>query len=226
MSAVIKPSSIIPPLRSSKPAVDINGFFEIVGQALQEYTATEGKPNGADPFYVEDFPKERLSQPDTAFNGITFHVLDGELAANRNDGTTVARAPFIRSTRSMPDQAGYVTVTNGWWENNTVQFEIWAKTNSMANVLAIWFHRFLMRYAYHYKFFEAYGVQQFKYLKRLEDSVEQKEEQEVYLRRLCYTFRLQYLDVFTERLLTDLQMNVSLGRDVQTLEFPTNHPAQ
>ena len=34
MSAILRPSSIPSPLRSSKPAADINGFFQIVGQAV------------------------------------------------------------------------------------------------------------------------------------------------------------------------------------------------
>ena len=49
MSAILRPSSIPSPLRSSKPAADINGFFQIVGQALAEFIKTEGAPEGTAP---------------------------------------------------------------------------------------------------------------------------------------------------------------------------------
>ena len=219
MSAIVHPSMIPPPLRSSKPAVDINGFFQIVGQALTNYVTTEGLPQGVTPFYVEDFPKERLSQPDTPFDGFTFHVVDGEMATTSNLGNA-PRQPTLRETRVMNELTGYNEVTLGWWENYTVIFETWSKSNGTANDLCMWFHRFLIRYAYFYKVFEAYGVKQLRFLKRLEDTVELKENQELYKRQYAYTFRLEYLDTFVERQLTDLTVNVSIGRNIQTIEVP------
>jgi len=221
MSALVPVSTIPPPLRSSKPAADINGFFAIVGQALQNYIKTEGAPEGVTPFYVEEFPKERLSQPDTPFDGFTFRVLEGTMASTSNT-PNAPRAPIVRQTRVMNELAGYNEVTQGWWEDNTVMFETWSKANATANDLAVWFHRFLIRYAYFYKFFEAYGVKQFRFLKRFEDTVETKENQEVYKRQFAYTFRLEYLDTFIERQLTDLTINVSIGRDVQKIEIPAS----
>jgi hypothetical protein len=221
MSAILRPSSILPPLRSSKPAADINGFFQIVGQALAEYIKTEGAPEGTAPRYEETFPKERLSEPDTAFDVILFHVIAGEMAATSNDGATVPRAPTLRNVTKMPSQAGYNQVQYGWWENYTVEFEVWSKSNSVANTLATWFHRFLIRYAYYYKFFEAFGVQQFKFVGRQTDKADTKENQELQIRPLRYSFRLEFLDTFTERQLTDLTLNFKIKRDVQTVELNT-----
>lgn len=221
MSAILRPSSIMPPLRSSKPAADINGFFQIVGQALAEYIKTEGAPEGTAPRYEETFPKERLSEPDTAFDVILFHVVTGEMAATSNDGATVPRAPTLRNVTKMPSQAGYNQVQYGWWENYTVEFEVWSKSNSVANTLATWFHRFLIRYAYYYKFFEAFGVQQLKFVGRQADKADTKENQELQIRSLRYSFRLEFLDTFTERQITDLTLNFKIKRDVQTVELNT-----
>ena len=91
----------------------------------------------------------------------------------------------------------------------------------MANSLAVWFHRFLIRYAYYYKFFEAFGVQQFKFAGRQEDKSDEKENQELQIRPLRYSFRLEFLDTFTERQLTDLTLNFKIKRDVQTVELDT-----
>ena len=219
MPAILRPSSIMSPLRSSKPAADINGFFQIVGQALAEFIKTEGAPEGTVPVYVETFPKERLSEPDTAFDVILFHVVTGEMAPTSNDGATVPRSPMLRNVTKIPTQAGYNLAQYGWWENYTVEFEVWSKTNSVANSLAVWFHRFLIRYAYYYKFFEAFGVQQFKFAGRQEDKSDTKENQELQIRPLRYSFRLEFLDTFTERQLTDLTLNFKIKRDVQTVEL-------
>jgi hypothetical protein len=129
----------------------------------------------------------------------------------------------LREERPMQDLAGYNLATYGWWENNTVLFEIWSKTNSTANQLGLWFHRFMMRYANYYKFFEAYGVKQFRFLKRLEDTTNTQANQELYLRRYTYTFRLEYLDTFQARQLTELTIDMSPRRhlgEVQTIEIP------
>ena len=219
MPAILRPSSIPPPLRSSKPAADINGFFQIVGQALAEFIKTEGAPEGTAPRYEETFPKERLSEPDTAFDVILFHVVTGEMAPISNDGATVPRSPTLRNVTKIPTQAGYNLAQYGWWENYTVEFEVWSKTNSVANSLAVWFHRFLIRYAYYYKFFEAFGIQQFKFVGRQADKSDTKENQELQIRPLRYSFRLEFLDTFTERQLTDLTLNFKIKRDVQTVEL-------
>lgn len=219
MSAILAPSSVLPPLRSSQKAADINDFFDLVGQALAGYMKTEGVPKGTAPVYVESFPKERLSQEDTPFDVITYHVAEGGMAPVLNDGT-IPRVPQLRYNRTMKEQFGYNEVTYGWWETNTVIFEIWSKTNPNANDMALWFHRFLIRYAAYYKFFEAYGIKQFQYVKRLEDSTELKENQELQKRQLAYSFRLEYLDFFVERQLTDLSLNVSIGQEVCSIDYP------
>ena len=89
----------------------------------------------------------------------------------------------------------------------------------MANSLAVWFHRFLIRYAYYYKFFEAFGIQQFKFAGRQADKSDTKENQELQIRPLRYSFRLEFLDTFTERQLTDLTLNFKIKRDIQTVEL-------
>lgn len=220
------PIATVPRLRSSQPAADIVQFFDIVGQALTGYIQTEGAPEGVSPVYVEDFPKERLTQPDTPCDIITFRVLDGQPAPVRNDGTTIARAPQLRESVPSPNAEGYNLETYGYWENYTVLFEIWSKSNATANTLALWFHKFLIRYANVYQFFEAYGIKNFTFFKRLEDTSQEQANQELQLRRYSYTFRLESLDTFHKRQLTELTVNISLKPrgEVQTICYPPVTP--
>lgn len=199
-----------PPLRSTFPAADIKDFFTLLGQYLQADLKTFGQPDGLDPILVQDFPKERLSRPDATFNVITHHVLEACLAPTGNNGRT-PRAPVHREVAVSPTDAGYNQITLGWAEQATVQFEVWGKTNDEADLLARWFHRFLMRTAYQNQAFLAHGIEQFQFVKRLEDIQDTRESQELSQRPLVYTFRYQYVDTYTQHQLTDLSMNVSLG---------------
>lgn len=219
--AVIKPEEVLPPLMSSKNAVDINGFFEVVGKAFNEYIKTEGAPDNISPEYVEWFPQERIGKPDTPFEVITFSVLEASLSPVLNDGR-VNRNPSGRPPSVDKTKEGYNRINYGWWEDYTVQFEIWSKSNPTANKLAVWFHKFLIKYNFFYKFFPAYGIQHFKFEKRLADEVEVKEDQEIYKRRLCYSFRLEMLDTFINKQMTDITLEISTRNkgEIQTTEFP------
>jgi len=209
----------VPPLRSSEAAVDIQGFFQTVGEALGVHIKTAGAPDGIAPEYVHSFPKKRLSEPGKPFDVITHHVLDGGMSATSNDGSRIPREPATRERTPHPEKAGYNLCIQAWWEDATVVFTIWSNSNENADELAVWFHKFLMRYAYFYGFFKARGIQQFRFVQRLEDSNEDREGQELYVRRLAYSFRLEYLDTFEERQLTDLTVNVTAGRDTETREL-------
>jgi hypothetical protein len=209
-----------PPLRSSKRAVDINGFFEIVGKAFDHYIQTEGAPDATSPIFIERFPQERLGKPDKPFEVITFSVLEGALSPVLNDGRT-NRNPSIREVRVDKTKEGYNKITYGWWESYTVKFEIWSKSNPTANKLVVWFNKFLKRYDYFYNYFAAYGIQKFKFEKRLEDVTETKEDQEIYKRCLCYSFRLEMLDTFIEHQLTSLTIGAGFpeGGEIQKVEL-------
>jgi hypothetical protein len=205
----------IPRLRSSRPAIDSDGFFDAVGQAIQLHINTTAPPDGASPFYVHEFPKERLSKTDAAFDGVTFRVLSSVPAASRNDGT-IPRKPYEFSEPDL-NQANYVKKTTTWFELLSVEFTLWSKSSPTRGKLVNWFHKFMMRYANAYKFFEARGADQFQFVGRGEDGFETREEQEIYYGTLTYQVRVQFLDTYSERQLTQLTVDSQLGNDQQTI---------
>src|ERR1039458_5126952 len=95
----------IPRLRSSLPAADPDTFFDAVGQALALHEQSEETPAGTQPFYLHQFPEERVSTVDQPFDGITFSVISSVPAAVRNDGT-VRRKPFVFDEKAKT-LAGY-----------------------------------------------------------------------------------------------------------------------
>lgn len=177
---------------------------------------TDALPTADRPFYSHSFPKERLTQVDKPFDGITFSVLSSAPAPVQNDGT-VSRKPFT-FVEPDPARAGYVSTTTSWLEIVTIEFTIWSKSNPTRSKLLNWFHRFMMRYgASEYKYFEAHGADKFQFVARGEDGFETREEQEVYYGTLTYQVRVQLLDNYSERQLNQLTVDVQLGQDQQTI---------
>ncbi len=216
----VKPELIPPRLRSSLPAVDIQGFFKAVEDALKLHLASSKWPEGTKPTFVHSFPKARLIQPDDPFDVITFSVGGSEMAATSNDGSRIPRGPQIRDKVARKVKYGYDNVTMAWKEEVAVVFNIWSKSNRRADDMVNWFHRFMMKYGAIYKFFMARGVDRFQFVKRGRDEVENAEGQEVYKRSLVYMIRIEYVDVLEEKLLETINLNVGIALQTDTIELP------
>jgi len=186
-----------------------------VGKALALHLKTEETPAGAQPFYLHQFPKERVGTVDAPFDGITFKVLSSVPAPTRNDGT-VSRRPFT-FTEPDPQRQGYLKKTDTWMEIVTVEFTIWSKSNPTRGKLVNWFHRFILRYANAYKVFLARGIDKLQFVGRGEDGFETHEQQEIYFGTLTYQCRVQFLDTYIERQLDQLTVIAQLGQDQQTI---------
>lgn len=197
----------VPPLRSSQPAVDIPGFFDATAQAFALHLKTVGPPDdNMKPAFVHEFPKERLARTDDKLDLVTFRVLDAVMAPTLNDGST-PRGPKLRESKTHDKMHGFSIQVVGWWELVQAEFSIWSKSSRNADTVANWFHQFMMRYAHVYKFFQARGVQNFRFVKRADDDVDHNWGQEIYRRRLIYEFRLETLFAFEQKQLTDLDIN-------------------
>jgi len=198
-----------PPERSPLPAVDIPGFFDAVEQALLLHIKTEGGPEGLNPVFVHEFPKERLAKPDQIFDIITFKVASSEMAPTLNDGSK-PRSPVQRQSSNDPKLGGYSKVVWGWTELVNAEFSIWSKSSLSADIITAWFHDFMVKYAFVYHFFQARGVQLFRFVKRWDDDVDHSFGQELYKRRVQYEFKLETLFVFTHKQLTDVDITYGI----------------
>lgn len=187
-------STVLPPLRSALPAVDLLGFLEAVQQALALHIKASGAPEGKAPLLVHDFPRTREGHIDTAFDLISFHVVSSERAGTDPSGRArIPNGPQLRQDQKHPGKAGYRKETWAWTEDAVVQFTVWAKSNHRAEALANWFHRFMMTYTWVLKFFKARGIELLVFEKRVEDKVESREAQELYTRGLQYRLRIECL---------------------------------
>src|SRR4051812_38604753 len=141
-----------PPLRSSRPGVDIPGFFDVVEQAMAFFIKSEGQPDGTKPTLVHEFPRERLAKVDDKFDVITYRVASAEMAPTLNNGAK-PRSPRLRESKVHPTLDGFNLAIEGWWELIQAEFCIWSKSSRNADLIADWFHTFIRKYAFIYKFF-------------------------------------------------------------------------
>lgn len=212
------PNENTPPLRSTQPAVDIPGFFDAVEQAMALHLKTEGTPDGTKPTLVHEFPKQRLAKTDDAFDLVTFKVVNATMAPTMNDGSK-PRTPKERELKPHSRLAGFNLQIYGWSELVQAEFSIWSKSSRNADTITAWFHRFMMLYAFPYKFFLARGVQNFRFVKRADDDVDQSFGQELYRRRLVYEFKLETLLAAEQKQLTDLDVNYGVNGPTDTINL-------
>ena len=217
------PELLIPRLRSSLKAVDVDGFFLVAGEALRLEIDTGLVPDGANPFYVHNFPKERLAEADKPFDGITWRVVSSAMAPTDNAGSRIPRKPFQLPAGKDPRKAGYNILTQMWWELATVEFTIWSKSSDTRCALLNWFHKTLMRYANVLKFFEGRGIDVFQFVGRGEDGFDTRENQEIHYGTLTYQFRVQFLDSFSQRQLETLTVSAQIDQEDQlTFSIPAD----
>lgn len=208
-----------PPLRSSQPAVNIPGFFSAIEKALQTFIKTEGTPDGVTPVFVHEFPKERLAETDKPLDIITFKVLSSEMAPTTNDGRK-PRGPVQRQSKDHPTLAGFNLEVFAWWELVQAEFSIWSKSSRNGDAITAWFHYFMMKYAFVYKFFMSRGVEHFRFVKRADDDLDTSFGQELYRRRLVYEFRLETLFAAEQKKLTEIDIHYGVSGPNDTIVIP------
>ena len=210
---------VVPPrMRSSLPAVDTQGFFDAVGDALTLYMSTEegAPPAGTKPQYVHAWPRERLTKADDPFDVITFRVLNAGMAPTMRDGAAPMRID-LRETKPHPTLAGYNLLIYAWSEDATFEFCVWSRSNNRADVLTAWFHKFLMVYAHGLQYFKARGVQNFRFVARRDDDFDPEQGQELYRRRLVYAARLEVLNALVDKQLTSVDINIAVPTQTDTI---------
>jgi hypothetical protein len=199
--------------RTALPAVYLSGFFNAVQQAMSLYRQTEPPPGDNPPLLVEDFPKTRQGQFDTAYDVIQWSVVECVPAGTDRTGHNRRQfRPLVREIIPHPTKDGYSLITYGWWEWATVQFTIFSKSNTTANQLAEWFHFFIMFYSQQLDFMRARGVNKFEFMGRGRDEENERfGGQTLYMRPLKYAFRLEVLK--TSEVKTLETIDVKLGEN-------------
>lgn len=178
--------------------------------------------DGKSPVLVEDFPKMREGQFDTDLDVILWRVAGSEMAPTDNSGRRVPNGLREMGSMQSPMKSGYREVTVGWWELLCSEFQIYSKTNKRANELAVWFHRFIMQYAFSLRWFKAYGVSYFRFVGRGPDEKTQDFGEELYARKLRYEARISLNHVMDAKTLESIDIRLEASGS-ETQVFHLNH---
>lgn len=193
---------------------------------MTQYAQAVQYPGNNAPIYVQSFPKERIAKQDSEYNIITYRVVKSEMAPWDNEGSRVARGLTLANTERLKDLKNYALKTYLWREWVNVEFSVWSNDNLDADITANWFHGFMMYYAYQLKYFTAQGIQIFKFESRADDDVDHTQEQEIYRRRLNYSFRIDHMFQVQERLLTELSIELENGKSHEVETFALGSKAR
>lgn len=195
--------------RSPLPAKSITGFFGLVNSALQQEQAASGVQNPI-PF-MEDFPEE---DDNLISELITYSVEERKPGAQErvtqsqvmSDRKIRGRAKMFRESIDDPNNPGCKIYTYGQEFDNHVRFNIWARTNKVANRRALWFEDFMERWRW---FFQASGVKRVLYERRDADMHLSPENRKLVCRPLIYYVRTERVTAVREYVLRNLVVDLS-----------------
>jgi hypothetical protein len=216
-----------PQTRAPQPTVDLRGFFKLVEQYMYLWIKAKGPPpDGSKPKYVEDWPREKMftAGADGEFDIITWHVRSSKVTrvSKQIEGPPIGYQ--VREVLKNPLAQNYNTTVFGQYRDYEVVFDIWTKGNSTANQLAIWFDQFICYFGMVQEpGFNAHGIQKFQFVERLEDTVDRTGNQEIYIRQLVYSFRLDSLLGFDSRIITSITLDIE-SPGVAPINLPPYNP--
>jgi hypothetical protein len=212
---------VSPQLRSSKPAVNVEGFFRAVGDAQKDYLDRFQINEAERPLYTEEWPKERLAEVGKPFDFIGFHVVRSQRASNSNTEYRPANGLTLVETQPSEKEAGYLEENFMWTEEAVVQFTIFSQSNARATDVMQWFVALVLYYA-HTKFFFARGVNYLVYQGRLEDTIEKTQNQDLYTRRVQFRIKVQNIFNLEAKTLETFSFNIGLkgGSSTTSISIP------
>lgn len=117
--------------------------------------------------------------------------------------------PRLREEIPDPDYQGYKIAISGKWFDNIVRLTCWARTNKRANYRADWLETLLEEYVW---WFKAQGINRFLFIKRGEDIIDGKsDDNRWYGRPLDYFVRTEKISMIRERQIEEIIINTTLS---------------
>jgi len=198
-------------LKSPEPAKDINDFYELVGQALEQYQLQEGRAEDRLIIYTEDWPPDEYVR-----ETVSFQLLNRQPAVMGKaapEGAPREYKPNLRDSFPDPDVPGHEIHELGWMMDNRIRFCIWSQSNKEANKLALWFEDFMNCFLW---FYRKQGINQLFFLEREDDF--QIFDKRLVGRPLVYFVRTEKVTHVRERVLEELVVNLTLKTGIDLVE--------
>ena len=194
-------------LVSAGDAQDLDGFFSLVNEAIQDRLTRENIAETDRPIYVEAYPPE-----DIRSEAITFKLIKREPATTSqgkqmNHGRQDWR-PKLREIVSDPSHPNKKLYVYGLLHDNVIELCCWARTNKAANARALWLERLMDDYRWFLKY---RGVSELRYEGRLADQHTETAENKLHSRPLRYYVRTERISTWSANIVTQLLLGVTIS---------------
>lgn len=193
-------------LRSPQPAVDIDGFYSLVGEALQTFQLAEGRAEDKLLIYTEEFQPENYERETISVR--LKHRQPAVMSKTAPMGQPRELKPNVREVYDDPILPGYQIWELGWMRDNLVEFCVWSKSNKEANKIALWFEDFIH---YNMWFFRSRGVNQLYLNEREQDFIIL--DKRLVGRPITYFVRTERIIQLREKVLEELIVNAIVTTD-------------
>lgn len=193
-------------LRSPHPAVDIDGFYSLVGEALRVYQLAEGRAEDKLIVYTEEYPPVQYVR-----ETITVRLRDrgpGVMGKSAPMGKPRELKPTVRDVYDDPILPRYQIWELGWMRDNIIEFTMWSQSNKEANKMALWFEDFMNANMW---FFRSRGVNQLYFNGRDEDF--HILDKRLVGRPLTYFVRTERITQLREKVLEEIVVNLTVTTD-------------
>ena len=195
-------------LRSPFPAVDIDGFYSLVGEMLVAYQLAEGRAEDKLIIFTEEYPPENYER-----ETISVRLRKRQPAVMSKSaplGQPRELKPHLREVYDDPILPRYQIWELGWMRDNIVEFTMWSKSNKEANKLALWFEDFMHHNMW---FFRSRGVNQLYFNGREEDFIIL--DKRLVGRPLTYFVRTEKITQVREKVLEEIIVSLTVTTDTE-----------
>lgn len=195
-------------LRSPKEAVDLNGFYELVGRVVEFKLQQDGwdKPL----VFTQEFPEK---DDDLVGEVITYGLterLPGIVDQTSNPHLRNARRqrkPVFREVTKDRANPGYAVIQEGLVHDNFVTFTCWARENKTADIRALWFEDLMRENEWVWR---AHGVIWTRYEGRSKDIQDMVLQRKVVGRPMTWMVRTERMLTSYEKTIEDLAIRLHL----------------
>lgn len=201
-------------VRQPRPAVDIDGFTDLVMRVVQEQQNSEEIVSEHRVKFLQDFNPE-----DITTEVITFGLLRRDpwsMSQGQHFNQRVRELkPHIRGIENDPEKPGHKTIILGQKFESEIVFTCWAKTNKQANIRARWFEDVMRNWSWYIRY---NGVEDFYFIGQDEDITVRLGTTENLLmgRPLRYYVRTERLSHVLEPIIRRIVIKYGLGSPIET----------
>lgn len=202
-------------------AVDLEGFFELVKDLIDDYQDREAISDQSRVSFSEEEPKfdSNAQRAGAISEYISYKLIDripGKVSGGRHGASEMGSdgrrewKPRLRYVKEPDGEILNRTLVMGQFYDNVIEFSCWAQTNKAANARAFWFEDLLSSYRWYLK---ARGVSEVYFIRRLEDISSDGKIGSNYLkqRRLRYMVRTDRTYTIEESVLRRLVVKAGVA---------------